>query len=338
MSSRKVHDVKGSYIVYLPKNWALKYGINKSREIKLEELVDGSLILSPSEHSLNPYKTSSTFMIDLNRQEFPIKWDYITNLIIGAYIVGVDQIIIQNKDGLTTKQREEVSNLLRNLFGFEIDEETPEKIQINSIGETTESPKVLLLRTFSVLKLMFIATKSVINSQDENEINAIVRRDDDIDRFRLLIERQTHRFLINPILSLKAGIGLIEALHISQIVKFAERLADHIVLLAEKIKELPKGFPKNILIDAFDNTEYIFNSTLDLVTSKDLEKGYSVLDGRTSILDKWKSDKYLSRQATEVSNLFVHLERILDYCSDIIEIIIDSDIFSEIDYPSSETN
>lgn len=332
MNTRKVHDVKGSFIVYLPKSWALKFGIDKSKEIDLEELIDGSLILSPSSHKQSPDKAGSSFIIDLNRQEIPIKWDYITNLIIGAYVVGVDQISIQNKDGLTTSQREEVSNLLRNLFGFEIDEETSDKIRINSIGETTESTRVLLLRTFSILKLMFDATKEVINTQNEDEISAIIRRDDDIDRFRLLIERQTHRFLTNPTLSMKVGLGLIEALHISQIVKFAERLADHIVLLAEKIRELSKDFPKNILINAFTDTEKIFGDTLELVNSKDLEKGYSVLGGRNELLERWKSEKYLSREATAVSNLFSHLERILDYCSDIIEIIIDSDIYSDIEY------
>ncbi|MHA1983846.1 MAG: PhoU domain-containing protein [Candidatus Hodarchaeales archaeon] len=332
MNSRKVHDVKGSFIVYLPKSWAVKYGINKSKEVDLEELVDGSLILSPSSNKQSTDKVGSSFVIDLNRQELPIKWEYITNLIIGAYVVGVDQITIQKKQGLSTSQREEVSNLLRNLFGFEIDEETSNKIRINSIGETTESTRVLLLRTFSILKLMFDATKDVINTQNEGEINAIIRRDDDIDRFRLLIERQTHRFLINPTLALKIGLGLIDSLHISQIVKFAERLGDHIVLLAEKIRDLPKGFPKEVLIEGFNNTEKIFGSTLELVTSKDLEKGYSVLDGRNSLLDQWKTDNYLSKEATAVSNLFIHLERILDYCSDIIEIIIDSDVYSEIEY------
>lgn len=332
---RKVHDVKGSFMIYLPKNWAKNSGIAQIKEIDMEELTDGRLILSPSSHGINNQNNIAVLSLDLsNSSNYPIKWDFIQKMVIAGYIVGVDKIIIKNNLGLTTSQREEISLLLRNLFGFEISTEDAESITIQSIGESTELP-LLLSRTFSTVKLMFDATREAVNSQDTNEISAIVRRDDDVDRFRLLIERQTHRFLVNHALAPKLGISLIEALHISQIAKFAERLADHLVQIAEILRESKLiATDKTKLTKAFDKTSQIFANTIELITSKNMEKGFTVFENRQQLQMEWK--EVTIRDNPLLSILIRHLERIVDYCSDIIEIIIDSDIYSEINFGEIE--
>ena len=322
-------------MIYLPKEWAKNSGIAQIKEIDMEELTDGRLILSPSSRSSNNQTNMAILSLDLNASDnYSIQWDYIQKLVIAGYIVGVDKIIIKNKIGLTTSQREEVSLLLRNLFGFEISTEDTESITIQSIGESTELP-LLLSRTFSTVKLMFDATRESIHSQDMNEINAIIRRDDDVDRFRLLIERQTHRFLVNHALASKLGISLIESLHISQIAKFAERLADHLVQIAELLREsnlTPDD--KTKLIQAFDKSLQIFTTTIELITSKNMDKGFIIFEKRQELQAEWYEVSI--RENPLLSILFRHLERIIDYCTDIIEIIIDSDIYSEVNFGEVE--
>ena len=123
-------------MIYLPKEWAKNSGIAQIKEIDMEELTDGRLILSPSSRNSNNQTNISILSLDLNASDnYSIQFDYIKKLVIAGYIVGVDKIIIKNKIGLTTSQREEVSLLLRNLFGFEISTEDTESITIQFIGE-----------------------------------------------------------------------------------------------------------------------------------------------------------------------------------------------------------
>jgi phosphate uptake regulator len=201
---------------------------------------------------------------------------------------------------------------------------------IRSFGETHEL-SLLLLRCLNVLRIQFEATKNVIRTRDEQEITAIIRRDDDIDRFRLLIERQTHRYLIDAKDALGASITLVESLHISQIAKFAERAGDHLLQLAEKIRVLPEDLPQDVLLNAFASTETILLKTIDLVTKKDLKTCFDVFSSGKDTIARWAKENYLTKTMSSFGHYFLHLERIVDYCLDIIEIIIDSDMYAELD-------
>ena len=45
VNRRQVHETKGSYYIYLPKQWIIKNSIDKEKAVSLIEYFDDSLIL-----------------------------------------------------------------------------------------------------------------------------------------------------------------------------------------------------------------------------------------------------------------------------------------------------
>ena len=113
-----------------------------------EEIKDGTLVLSPAS-----VKSIYLSQIEINIDDYPIQEDLQT-YIIGCYVSGVDQLVLRSEKEISTMQRELVSNLLKNLFGFEIIKEEEQKIIIASIGESY-AMITLIERVLSTVNLMF---------------------------------------------------------------------------------------------------------------------------------------------------------------------------------------
>ncbi|MFX1532874.1 MAG: PhoU domain-containing protein [Promethearchaeota archaeon] len=335
MPRRKIQEVKGSFCLYLPKDWCYRNkiyskkdseekGLEIRREIDIEEIKDGTLVVSPASG-----KSIYLSQIEINIDDYLIEEDLQT-YIIGCYVSGVDQLVLSSEKEISTMQRELVSNLLKNLFGFEIIKEEEQKIIIASIGESY-AMITLIERVLSTVNLMFSSILKLAlekpSSAKKEEALAIIRRDDDIDKYRLLIERQTHRFLQSSVIAAKSGISLIEAKYYTEIGRYTERIADHCVILTDDIAE--EEALREEIWQTMEDTKTLFDETVKIILDPNpkLARAMQFLRKRKEIGEKWKK---INRNTETEGSVLLHFGRVLDYCTDMIEVVVDMKAFRKI--------
>lgn len=333
-----MHETKGSYYIYLPKEWITKNEIdkndNKKRSLTLIEYFDDSLILK---NDPELYKVDKEVKIPLDKmsQDKGI----LQNYIIAAYIIGANKIsVFSENDSINAQTREEVSQQIRSLPGFEIIEENDKVILAKEIGQILDINSIIQT-LFSTTLVMFKAIQELISdpTKDEEalkrELKSIIRRDDDIDRYRHMVDRQSHLILSDPYLISIQRLNPISTLHISQIASHIERIADHIVELAKfvrtnvaEIQELTENKSLiNMGIDNFSDLATIYQNGNYLQA---LEQYKTIHTIEKSIQKKLKTDEF---------NFGIyHLGRIYSYCVNISEILINQTAYDVLYLPDKE--
>jgi phosphate uptake regulator len=320
VTKRQVHETKGSFYIYLPKEWILRNNINREKSLALIEYFDDSLILK---NDPDIYKIEKEVVIPL----YEIKDDksLLKNYIIAAYIIGANKITIKSSDGIKAQTREEVSQQIRELPGFEIIVENENIIQSKEIGQILDINSIIQT-LFSTTSIMFKAILELISNPHKDiesvklELKAIIKRDDDIDRYRHMVDRQSHLILSDPYLISVQKLNPISTLHISQIASHIERIADHIVEIARYVRiniETLKKISENLTglvqmgITNFSNLALIYQKGNYLEA---LEQYKIIHQVEKSIQKKLKNEEF------EFG--IYHLGRIFSYCVNIAEILI----------------
>ena len=321
VNRRQVHETKGSYYIYLPKEWITKNNIDKEKAVSLFEYFDDSLILK---NDTDVFKPDIEVVIPLD--ELKDDKELLKNYIIAAYIIGANKITVSTeKDTIKPQIREEVSQQIRDLPGFEIIDEHDQIIHSKEIGQILDISSIILT-LFSTTTVMFRAIHDLIGDQPKDEetlkkeLKAIIKRDDDIDRYRHMVDRQIHMILSDPYLISVQRLNPISTLHISQIASHIERIADHIVELARLIRlnvaELESLKDKlasliEIGIENFSILSIFYKKGNYLEALEQIKKIHIF---EKSVQKKLKTEEF---------NFGIyHLGRIFSYCVNISEILI----------------
>lgn len=188
MEARKVQITgKSTYMVTLPKKWAMGVGLQPGSLLSITYRDDGTLLLTPP--MTQPFVSRKTLNIDGDMTE--LKMD-----IIGAYVMG-HQFIDLHASRIPQEIRKEVKVLCKNLIGSEIVEETENKIVIYDLlnpGEFTIEKG--LKRIYALVSGMLKDMIAAFNVKSRDEIlSDIVARDEEVDRVYLLILKQFIRRL-----------------------------------------------------------------------------------------------------------------------------------------------
>lgn len=277
ISKRQIHETKGSFYIYLPKEW-IKNNIideSKTKSISFIDYFEGSLILKKDPDTVKVEKEVNIPLKDIQDDKNSLK-----NYIIAAYIIGANKITLSSDKGLINSQiREEVSEQIRDLPGFEIIAEDENIISAKEIGQILDISSIIQT-LFSTTTVMFKAIQEIITKEKDpellrRELKSIIKRDDDIDRYRHMVDRQSHVILSDPYLIAIQKISPIFTLHVSQIASHIERIADHIV-------ELAKFFRANVT----EIQQIIMQKEKD-----DKEKGSSKKEGTSKALKVTKGTK-----------------------------------------------
>lgn len=307
--SRRIQEVKGSFYIYLPKEWCEKEGLKNGSELKIQELEDGSLLILPAgkEVSLTP-KQGHISTGSLEAMQV---------LLLASYIVGAEQILLASPGEISIEFREEIEKIVRNMVGMEIVKETDKTLLIKDIsGFLLVEP--ILQRTFTMVSQILRSVVRILRSGDAKEASAIVNRDDDIDRYNWLMQRIVHLILESPSLSRKLNIRPVEGLHYSYIMRYIERIADHAVAIAHQVLE--KGFVSEEASQLAEKAASVYDALLEVISSKSIPKALAIISQKKKFREEAVK---VGAKSQEVGEAIIHIERIVDYCSDISEIVID---------------
>ncbi len=314
---------KSTFVVSLPKKWAVSAGITSGSLIHMHPQEDGTLLLT-SKGSFAP-RGPKTLTID-GRMGEPLIRD-----IIATYVAGFRVIELKAKN-ITPEQRKDITAIVKKLIGIEIIEETHEKVVIQDISNPGDMPIDMSFRRMHIkVHWMLDNTIRALNTQDASLASEVVRQDDEIDRLHLLISKQFMDILLHSRISEKSDLGLTGAFYYRLASDQLERVSDHAGKIAGIMLESRKKIPHNTL-DAFVKigtiSDKLVNDSVSSFTKCNVELANRVIEEHK----KTGEELHRIRQPAttldpdavmSIGLIADSVKRIGDYAANIAELAID---------------
>jgi phosphate uptake regulator len=293
--------------------------------VKIERTLEGTLnIIPPSIDNVQ----SEPLRLSLTKDQTKD----IVNLLVGAYIVGTNELELSFDDGLDMATRGEISKWIRRLPGFEI---LDEHSQSFVLSDTSEKQVItpILRRQFATTKYMLNGLLNMIESGETGDHSRIIDRDEDVDRHRYFVERLCHIVLRDPSYARRIALTPPDALSFSLAAKYVERIADHICAAINELIQLKKTSPKlkkmaMRIINVYEDTSKAFFS---IDTTRKAVRKLDIASSSEIALQTLKEATALAESLQKVGAsrkdknphevvLTLHLQRITSYCADLVEI------------------
>jgi len=321
METRKVQRTgKSTFIVSLPKVWAVKNDIQPGSLIYITQSDNGALVLSPdrSERDL------------ATRLEIGDKvGDPLVRDIIGCYVSGYRTMEVTSAH-MTADQKRDIHQIVQKLIGPEILEETVNKVLIQDLIDPEELQSERALRRIkTVVRSMIQDALSALVTNDREMAADVIQRDDDVDRLYLLVSRQFTEILRKGSVK-QESLDPISAFNYTRAATNLERMADHASKIAATILKCDCTLAPNIveemstispqLLDLVEGSiSYLLslnsgkaNEVIEL--SRQLRRQINQMVSTTNFSDEHE-DALLRMAATSI-------ERMLDYIKNIGELAI----------------
>ncbi|MEM2935485.1 MAG: phosphate uptake regulator PhoU [Candidatus Thermoplasmatota archaeon] len=316
MELRKVQISGGSsFIISLPKEWAIKNGIKKNDKVGVIEARDGNLVIIPK-----------TKKIKEREIEFYAEGDenYIFRLLLAGYVDGYNIIRLTSKEGIKPSTRNVVKKFIKCSIGFEIIEEEKHSMVIKDFLNPSELPfEKIIKRIFSVVLSMHDDLIYAIRNRNEEILDDIISRDDDVDRLHWLISRQ-YNILSRNIFGEEIFINY------PLLSRILERCADHAVRMAEGVKNLNKvgkGLEEKIISAEIFSLK-IFKLSMKSFFDKNLKEANECIEMAKKINEKCAkiNNEAIGKDAKSViyiGQISDSIRRFADYSADIAEYVTD---------------
>ncbi len=316
MDTRKVQITgKSTYVMTLPKKWALRSKLEAGSHISIFYQEDGSLLLQPP--AVKPSKKIKK--IKLNKQ-----LDHIIRDIVGLYIVEDYQIIELTGDNIPTDVRRQIKELCHRLVGLEVVESSDKKIVIKNFLDTEDfTIEKGLKRMSSLVYLMLDELAMAFTENDRDLCNHIITRDDDLDRMFLLVSKQYVQRLNLKKASKNDNLSLVGSFYYRLAANEIERIGDHIskISLHFSYIALPDDV-LSILVELCKDCQTLFMDSTEALRESNSELANEVLGREKTFNEKLI---YASQLPSEhsVELIIDSFSRIKDYASNIAESAID---------------
>ncbi len=316
MDSRKVQITgKSTYVMTLPKKWALNSKLEAGSHISIFYQDDGSLLLKPP--AAKPSKKAKK--IKLNKQ-----LDHIIRDIVGLYIVKDYQAIELIGDDISGEVRREIKELCHRLVGLEIVESSDKKIVIKNFLDTEDfTIEKGLKRMSSLVYLMLDELATVFMENDREMCGHIISRDDDLDRMFLLVSRQHVERLNLKKPSKHDNLNLVESFYYRLAANDIERIGDHIskISLHFSYITLPESV-LSMLVELCQECRSLFMDSTEALRESNSELANDVLGREKKFNEKLIQASQLPTEDS-VELIIDSFSRIKDYASNIAESAID---------------
>lgn len=336
---RKLQLVGGStYVLSLPKKWIDELNLKTGDPVSIVKNVNRSLSILPTGTSLSPKITKSKTIISQKEQV-----ESIQRKVIAMYLAGYQMIEIQSKGGrIQLEHKQTIRDLVRrNMIGTEIVESSPESITIQILTSLPE------LSISDALKRMFLLTITMhrqaidaLKEMDTELGEEITHLDDEVDRFSLYILRNLtlaveHERILRDIGLKKPS----DCISYRIVVKSIERVADHAVSIASRVKFLKSTLEPALLQKVTKLSEEslkVFEDSIAALNKRDYALADVVASNarRIAVKEKEFTDSLEeSRKYTSVIKFVLEdIRRTAEYSSDIAEAVINEtvqDVISE---------
>ncbi len=314
---------KSTFVVSLPKRWAVSAGITSGSLVHMHPQEDGTLLLT-SNGGFAP-QSQKSMNID-GRTGEPLVRD-----IIATYVAGYRVIELKGKT-ITLEQRRDITAIVKKLIGIEIIEETHDKVVIQDISNPGDMPIDLSFRRMHIkVQWMLDNTIKAMNTEDVSLASEVVRQDDEIDRLHLLISKQFMDILLHSRISEKSELGLAGAFYYRLASDQLERVSDHAGKIASIILESREKIPHGILDEMVrigTTSSKLVNDSVNSFTKCNVELANRVIEEHKKIGEELRRTRHPAATLNPDAVMSIGLiadsvKRIGDYAANIAELAID---------------
>lgn len=308
----------GTYLISLPKNWVKRYNLDKASPLYIKERGDGCLILDPQ------YAVETTPEATINATS------RLEDKILTSYLLGAEVITIEAPK-LTQSEKRRIKGALNRLVGVEVMEEEPSRIVLQCLLKPSAfTPSQILRREYVLSSSMYKDAVKAFLGADVKLAESIPPRDEEVDRLYFLLVRLLRSIILNPRMSEKLNISLIDCLDYRLIASIIENIADQAAQLARHSTLLAVRRPPQTVVDLIatvgEKIAQIFDESMKAAFSKDeklLVRAIGLRDETTPLMARLEATLTgLRSEATPPLLLFTStLHRVFDYQKDIIDLI-----------------
>ena len=334
--TRRVQLTGGAtLIVSLPKEWTRQVDLKPGDEVLVIPQPDLSLLVVPKKMVKAPLLESS-----INVTQDLSNIDHLERVLLAHYLSGYD-IFRLNFDVSTLNLKKQVKDIVRRkLTGVEIIEEGRNSLVIQNLVNVPDiNIKDIIVKLSKTVVGMIDDLRTPIENGDKAVASDIIERDNEVDKFYWLLNRQLKRVLVSKHALSLSGIqdprSIIEYAIIN---KSLERAADHAVKIAREIVNLGDKYvlliPQELrqkFSELLSKDSMIMSSIGKAMTEKiDMREVNYIIDTvkyemRSSVdsLDSSLSSYNLTAPAAASARLILDsIYRIAEYASDVGEALL----------------
>ncbi len=334
---RKLQVTGGStFILSLPKDWAIRNQLKRGSSMMLREEDDGTLSISPTKFGKKE-KQDEAF-IKTGQTDNP---DAIMRTAISAYLNGYNILHIkpQAQKVLPGKLRNHLKNFVRNyLVGTEIVIDTPTDLTLQVLLNYPE------LTVQNALSRMSIIASSMhkeailsLKKLDHANAKAVIETDREVNRFGLYIVRLLKLAVTNPRIVKEIGLNnQRECLGYRLIAKSVERTADHSTKIAENTLQINTPIDETLLQNICNLSTLannMFEDSMEALFRHDFNLAESVIE-KLGLVQKLEKEAVLAshvaniEEAVSLRLLIESVRRTAEYASDISEVVLNLNVES----------
>jgi phosphate uptake regulator len=332
---RKLQVTGGStFILSLPKEWAMRNELKKGNSMVVREEEDGSLCIAPSKFVKKEKQDDA-----LIRASSSDNADAVMRTAISAYLNGYNILHIRAQTGKTLQSqlRNHLKNFARRyLVGTEIVIDTPNELTLQVLLNYPELTVQNALSRMSIIassmhKEAIVALKKL----DYSAAKSVIETDREVNRFGLYIVRLLKLAVSNP--RIVKEIGLThqkDCLGYRLIGKSVERTADHATKMAENTLLLKEQVNAELMakmeeLSTLANS--MFESAMDALFRHDFNQAEAVIEKISQVQKIEKTTVLLLHNVKleEMVNLRLIIEsirRTAEYASDISEVVLNLNV------------
>ena len=331
---RKIQLTGGStFTISLPIKWAREAGVKQGDELSLIQRSDNSLVITALKEKKEQLKCAEFVISEKESVEANFRY------LISHYLVGYDIVKLLPPRGFEAEERKRIkAEVRKRLIGMEVVGESSKEIVLKSFLKYEDfTLQDAILSMSKILLSMQEDAISALDKSDSNLAEDVIERDNEIDRFYLLIVRQLKAAMSDPELAKKIGVSRQrDSLGYRIIVKSMERIGDHIENIAKNSVMMgPQEGIKSLdsIKEIGISTKDLFNKTLASLSDMDIGKANEAIEDSKSLAGEVEqaNERILAEEQgitdkIHTLSILESLERIAKYCEDIAEVTINMGI------------
>jgi phosphate uptake regulator len=334
---RKLQVTGGStFILSLPKDWAIRNELKRGSSMVVREEDDGSLSIAPSKFAKKEKQDEAFIKTSLNDNP-----DAVMRTAISAYLDGYNILHVraQGQKVLSSKLRNHLKTFARHyLVGTEIVIDTPTDLTLQVLLNYPELTVQNALSRMSIIaSSMHKEAIASLKKLDYSAAKSVIETDREVNRFGLYIVRLLKLAVSNPRIVREIGLkNQKDCLGYRLIGKAVERTADHATKIAENTLQL-KELVNEELLQKMDQlsglANSMFESAMDALFRHDFNLAESVIE-KLSQVHKLEKETVLYLQNAKIEEtvslrlVIESVRRTAEYASDISEVVLNLNVDS----------
>ena len=210
-----------TFTLSLPKPWVNANNLSARDSIRVDWRPSGELMLSPLD---DVGEGNNEIIIHIDSLPEGALYDHL----MGAYISGVQEILVTSDSPLGRHTRSVVRRFLRSTRGFEIGDQDDSSARLISLLNAGELPlHSSLNRMYLLLSSLVRDILEVLRGGDEGMISDHEEREREVDGLQYLIERQVGSMLSSSQIVKSLGLSRKQGVEHANLARSLERMMDH---------------------------------------------------------------------------------------------------------------